>query len=94
MTMTLQEQAWQSGLVLFDDEWNTTNWPPLPGGWDNLLTAVVLNHPNTTATTTTNQTVLVLGQYDPTRNTIPNSTNSVHVLNLAEPKGDGEKDLA
>ena len=35
-TMTLQEQARQSGLVLLDEIWNHNDWPALEGGWLNL----------------------------------------------------------
>ena len=54
MSRTLKEQAWQSGLVLFDEnsEWNETDWPPFAGGWRDEHAAVVLDH-----------TVVVLGGF-------------------------------
>ena len=47
MSMTLKEQAWQSGLVLLNEtpEWNEHDWPPLMGGWRRDHTTVVLDHP-------------------------------------------------
>ena len=67
----LKEQAWQSGLVLFDDnsEWNETDWPPFAGGWRDEHAAVVLDH-----------TVVVLGGFHQV-----DFANSVLALNLAEP---------
>ena len=71
MTMTLKEQAWQSGLVLLDEtpRWNEDDWPPLEGGWRERHATVVLDH-----------TVVVLGGVKQV-----GATNSVLVLNLAEP---------
>ena len=64
MSMTLKEQAWQSGLVLLDEtaEWNETKWPPLVGGWRDDHATVVLDHPNKdNDTNNKGQTVVVLG---------------------------------
>ena len=83
MSMTLKEQAWQSGLVILDEtaEWNDTDWPPLVGGWRKGHASVVLNHPNKdNDTNNKGQTVVVLGGLQPY--SIP--TDSVLVLNLAE----------
>ena len=69
---SLQEQAWHSGLVLLDEraEWNEDDWPPLEGGWRWHYATVVLDH-----------TVVVLGGLKQ-----GGATNSVLVLNLAEPE--------
>ena len=83
MSMTLKEQAWQSGLVLLDEtaEWNETDWPPLVGGWRSEHASAVLNHPEKdNDTNNKGQTVVVLGGVQ--RFYVP--MNSVLVLNLAE----------
>ena len=83
MAMTLQEQAWQSGLFLLDEtaEWNETDWPPLVGGWRDDHATVVLDHPNKdNDSNNKGQTVVVLGGLQPYY--IP--TDSVVELNLAE----------
>ena len=83
MSMTLQEEAWQSGLVLLDEtaEWNDTDWPPLVGGWREGHASVVLNHPDkNNDTNNKGQTVVVLGG----RQRGKGFVNSVLVLNLAE----------
>ena len=79
MTTTLKEQAWQSGLVLLQDEtpeWNSEDWPPLAGGWRYRHASVVLNHTDNNQ----EQTVVVLGGYQPGLGEL----DSIHVLNLAE----------
>ena len=79
MTTTLQKQAWQSGLVLLDDEtpeWNFEHWPPLEGGWRGGHTSVVLNHTDNNK----EQTVVVLGGHRIGQGKV----NSILVLNLAE----------
>ena len=78
MSMTLKEQALQSGLVLSDEtaQWNENNWPPLEGGWRWFHTSVVLNHPDDNK----EQTVVVLGGY----RTGQGELDSILVLNLAE----------
>ena len=70
--MTLKEQAWQSGLVLLDEtaEWDDKDWPPLVGGWRYDHASVVVDH-----------TVVVMGGVKQ-----EGITNSVLVLNLAEPE--------
>ena len=80
--MTLQEQAWQSGLVLLDEKWNETDLPPLEGGWRFNHASVVLNHPDQDGNDNKDnaQTVVVVGGV----NKDWRSTNSVLVLNLAE----------
>ena len=83
---TLKEQAWQSGLVLFDEnsEWNETDWPPLEGGWCDEHAAVVLDHPHQDDHHNHNnrrQTVVVLGGFKQGQGYV----NSVLALNLAEP---------
>ena len=86
MTTTLKEQAWQSGLVLLQDEkWNSEDWPPLAGGWRFHHALVVLDHPNPDHHSNNNnnnkrQTVVVLGGADEAYNT----TNSVCLLNLED----------
>ena len=86
--MTLQEQARQSGLVLVEDtvEWNERDWPPLEGAGRIGHASVVLDHPDTNDNNNNNnnnkrQTVVVLGGYQQGQNV----TNSVLVLNLADP---------
>ena len=82
MSTTLQEQAWQSGLVLLDEEWNQNAWPPLEGGYRYDHASVALDHPeNDDNNNNKGQTVVVLGGYDEDGNV----THSVLVLNLAEP---------
>ena len=84
MSMTLKEQAWQSGLVLPDEtaQWNETNWPPLEGRWRIEHASVVLNHPDQdNDTNNKGQTVVVLGGRQRGRR----SVNSVLVLNLTDP---------
>ena len=78
---SLQEQAWQSGLVLLDEtgEWNETDWPPLEGdGWRSYHASVVLNHAD--QDNTRGQTVVLLGGYHQDGRV----TNSVLVLNFTE----------
>ena len=77
MSMTLKEHAWQSGLVLSDEKWNETDWPPLKGGWRESPASVVLNHAE--QDNTRGQTVVLLGGH---RN--QGTTDSVLVLNLAD----------
>ena len=45
---TLREQAWQSGLALWNQnaEWNPNDWPPLTGGWRRSHASIVLDHPH------------------------------------------------
>ena len=78
MTTTLQKQAWQSGLVLFDEtpEWNIEDWPSLEGEWRYRHASVVLNHTDNNQ----EQTVVVLGGY----RTGQGELDSILVLNLAE----------
>ena len=81
--MTLKEQAWQSGIILFDQEpgWNETEWPLLEGGWRERHATVVLDHPDDNNNNNTKrQTVVAMGGYDNDCTT----TNSVLVLNLAQ----------
>ena len=81
--MTLQEQAWQSGLVLLDETaaWNETDWPPLLGGWRRQHASVVLNHLDSENDNDhKRQTVIVLGGYQ----TGQGDLDSILVLNLAE----------
>ena len=82
MSMTLKEQAGQSGLVLFDAIWNHNDWPPLEGGWREEHATVVLDHPDKDDNHKNNkrQTVVVLGG----RLHCQCVTKSVLVLNLAE----------
>ena len=77
--MTLQEEAWQSGLVLSDEaeEWNEEDWPPLEGGWRTYHASVVLDHPENNQA----QTVVVLGGLQTGRGIL----NSVLLLDLSEP---------
>ena len=83
MSLTLKEQAWQSGLVLFDETaaWNENNWPPLPGGWRRDHTTVVLDHPDTDndKDNKRQQIVVVLGGYG------QGELDSIFVLNLSDP---------
>ena len=85
MATTLKEQAWQSGLVLYDEtpEWNFEDWPPLEGGWRYRHATVVLDHPDTDGNDDNpkRQTVVVMGG----RQQGEYVTNSVLVLNLANP---------
>ena len=84
MTMTLKEQAWQSGLVLPDEtaQWNETDWPPLEGGWRYRHATVVLDHPHTdNVINNKRQTVVVLGGYQ----TLQGELESILLLNLADP---------
>ena len=79
MTTTLQKQAWQSGLVLLDDEtpeWNFEDWPSLEGEGRYRHASVVLNHTDNNQ----EQTVVVLGGY----RTGQGELDSILVLNLAE----------
>ena len=83
MATTLNEQAWQSGLVLFNEtpEWNENNWPPLEGGWRSSHASVVLDHLDTeNDSNDRGQTVVVLGGYQQGQGDV----NSILVLNLAE----------
>ena len=72
MSTTLQEQAWQSGLVLLDEtaQWDENVWPNLEGGERCYHASVVLD-----------STVVVLGGHRRGHY----STNSVLELNLAQP---------
>ena len=86
MATTLQEQAWQSDLVLSDEapQWNENDWPPLEGGWRDEHATVVLDHPNTDNDNDNNnkrQTVVVLGGYQAGQG----SLDSILVLNVAAP---------
>ena len=79
MTTTLQKQAWQSGLVLLDDEtpeWNFEDWPSLEGEGRYRHASVVLNQTDNNQ----EQTVVVLGGYRPRQGEL----DSILVLNLAE----------
>ena len=83
MTTPLNEQAWQSGLVLLDEtpEWNTDDWPPLEGGWRIHHASVVLDHLDTeNDSNNRGQTVVVLGGYQQGQGI----TDSVLVLNLVD----------
>ena len=83
MRMTMQEQAWQSGLVLLDEreEWNDNDWPPLEGGWREHHASVVIDHPDTdNASNKRGETVVVLGGYQQGQGNV----NSVLALNLAD----------
>ena len=83
MAMTLQEQAWQSDLVLLDKTWNH-NWPPLQCGGRDEHATVVLDHPDTDKDNNNinkRQTVVVLGGYQSGQGEL----DSVLVLNLADP---------
>ena len=83
MSMTLKEQAWQSGLVLLNEtpEWNEHDWPPLMGGWRRDHTTVVLDHPAKNDNNNhRGQAVVVLGGFKQGQGVI----NSILVLNLAE----------
>ena len=79
MSMTLKEQAWQSGLVISDEtpEWNENDWPPLVGGWRYRHTSVILNHTDNNK----RQTVVVMGGYQQGKGT----TDFVLVMNLSDP---------
>ena len=88
--MTLQEQAWQSGLVLLNEtaEWNFEDWPPHEGGGLWFHASVVLHHPDTdnndsydNNNNNNRQTVVVLGG----RRTDSDELDSVLLLNLADP---------
>ena len=86
MSMTLKEQAWQSGLVLSHErpEWNENDWPPLEGGWRYHHATVVINHPDHDNNNNNNirgQTLVVMGGWHQRQG----GTNSVLVLNLADP---------
>ena len=83
MSMTLKEQAWQSGLVLSDEttEWNENDWPPLESGWRDEHATVVLDHPDKDNKNNKRHTVVVLGGYQQSQRYV----NSVLVLNLADP---------
>ena len=84
MATTLQEQAWQSGLVLSDEapQWNENDWPPLEGGWRDEHATVVLDHPDTdNDNDNKRQTVVVLGGYQAGQG----SLDSILVLNVAAP---------
>ena len=81
MSLTLKEQAWQSGLVLLDEraEWNENDWPPLLGGWRDDHASVVLDHLDQD-NNNNGQTVVVLGGNQQHKGFV----NSVLLLNLAE----------
>ena len=86
MSMTLKEQAWQSGLFLSKEtsQWNENNWPSLEGGWRNEHATVVLDHPDEDDNNKNNnmrQTVVVLGGYQQGQGKV----NSVLQLNLSDP---------
>ena len=85
-TMTLQEQARQSGLVLLNEtagEWNTNDWPPLEGGWRHYHASVVIHHPHEADDNNNHkgQTVVVMGGCRQGSRCV----NSVLVLNLEDP---------
>ena len=83
MVMTLQKEAWQSGLALSDEreEWNINDWPPLEGGARDGHATVVLDHPVTSDNHNDKaQTVVVMGGYQRGHGEI----DSVLALNLAE----------
>ena len=83
---TLQEQAWQSGLALWNQnaEWNPNDWPPLTGGWRRSHASIVLDHPHP-ETDHNNQktapTVVVIGGSHKDQGEL----DSVLILNLNEP---------
>ena len=83
MSMTLKEQASQSGLVLLDEtaEWNGNDWPLLEGGWRYDHASVVLDHLGKDKDYKNNQeqTVVVFGGYQ----TGQGCVNSVLLLNIA-----------
>ena len=83
MSMTLKEQAWQSGLVPLDEgeEWNDNDWPPLEGGWREHHASVVIDHPDEDDNNNKKQTVVVLGGCQQDQGIV----NSVLVLNLSDP---------
>ena len=84
MTTTLKEQAWQSGLVLYDETaaWNVNDWPPLVGGARGDHATVVLDHPDTDKDNNNKEhTVVVMGGYQRGRGEL----DSVLVLNLSDP---------
>ena len=85
MSMTLKEQAWQSGLVLLDEtfEWNENDWPSLEGGCRCHHATVVLDHSDKNDNNNNKrQTVVVLGGMEP-QNIY--SSNSVLILKMADP---------
>ena len=81
MSLTLKEQARQSGLVLLDEraEWNENEWPPLLGGWRYDHASVVLDHPDQD-NNNNGQTVVVLGGTQQHKGFV----NSVLALDLAQ----------
>ena len=86
MSMTLKEQAWQSGLFLSKEtsQWNENNWPSLEGGWRYEHATVVLDHPDEDDNNKNNnmrQTVVVLGGWQQYKGYV----NSVLQLNLSDP---------
>ena len=92
MSMTLKEQAWQSGLVLLDEaaEWDETDWPPLEGGWRFNHASVVLNHPDDKSDNHNHegQTIVVMGGFRTVMGgfrTRQGGFDSVLLLNLADP---------
>ena len=84
MTMTLKQQAWQSGLVLSDErvEWDENDWPPLEGGARDFHASVVLDHRDNKDDNRNHkgQTVVVMGGNQQGQG----PTSSVLVLNLSE----------
>ena len=84
MPTTLQEQAWQSGLVLLGEtaQWNENDWPPLVGGSRERHASVVLDHPDKENDNFHDrQTVVVMGGY----RQVLGATDSVLTLNLSHP---------
>ena len=79
----MQEQAWQSGLVLCDEreEWNETEWPSLACGWREGHATVVVDHPDAETNTNSGQTVVVMGGSQQDQRIV----NSTLLLNLADP---------
>ena len=78
--MSLQNYAWQSGLVLLEPKWNENDWPHLEDGGRWMYASVVLDHLD--QDNNKGQTVVVLGGIRDDGW----ATNSVHVLNLSEPR--------
>ena len=81
-TMRIQEQALQSGLVLDDcndhqePQWQSSNWPPLLGGWRFCHSSVVVKHPDKN-----NEEIVVVIGGEKAREQI---SNSVLLLNVNE----------
>ena len=81
-TMRIQEQALQSGLVLDDcndhqqPQWQSSNWPPLLGGWRFCHSSVVVKHPDKN-----NEEIVVVIGGEKAREQM---SNSVLLLNVNE----------